>query len=135
MQIGARLKKDDKKRYLDELLAIEEKAQPTEDEERRAADIWGCLANDHYARLRLDLNHIAHLQIVDIIQRDALGSYVPIDQIIQHYKGYKLDAMENGIRDAERALAWLQGVIDRERERRELEKTARFKVIAGGRRA
>ena len=139
MQIGARLKKDDKKRYLDELLTIQEKAQPTEDDKRRVGDIWDYLANDHYVRLRLDLDHIAHLQIVDIIQRDTLDSYISIDQIMEHYKGYKLNAIENGIRDAERTLAWLQGVIDRERERRKLEeqaeKAARFKVIAGGRRA
>lgn len=119
MKIGARLNKAEQEQKIREIIAFQNRERHSPQEIKQNEYNWQDLARDHYTRLRLDLEHIGRLQILDALQGDTLdGGSISMREYIQHYDDYEISRLIYEIRSAQQSLVWLDSIIDQEQAAR-----------------
>ena len=115
----ARLTTDKRKSIMQQIREYESRTDHTETEKAVYAYNWETIAEDHFTKLRLDLDHIGNLALLDVLISEVrTGSRLTTGDYMEHYDQQQLLCIEQEIKDVFCSLQYLQGLIDEENERR-----------------
>ena len=124
-----RIKADERKRRLKEVQEYERSDKHSQKETQKYNDNWWTLKIDHYSDLRLKIDHITRLPLLDALQKDVLeGTGAPVmKDYMQHYDEFELGSILSRIRSAKNTLEWLEGIAEDELQKRRRGKIVLFK--------
>ena len=113
-----RLKKADREKYLKQIRDSKNQKVVSIHQNDDLDFAWFELTWDHFSRLRLDLDHIGRIPLDDALQRDAICSTPTTKDFLQRYTDKDLLLIWQGLKDAEKSLAYLRNLIIEEDNRR-----------------
>jgi hypothetical protein len=79
---------------------------------------WRKLKDDHFSRLRLDLDHVGQLRFQDKMSVEIRGGGLTTKDYIQHYSKTEIELIKLHLQQAEHSLQYLRNLILEEEQRR-----------------
>lgn len=113
-----RLKKSDREKYLRIIRAKQNSKVIAFQKDVDLDYAWMMLTHDHYARLRLDLDHIGRIPLSDKISKDVIGHDPTYKDYIHRYSDDGLWLMAEYVNAADRALQYLRKLLNEETQKR-----------------
>lgn len=125
-RVAMRLKKSERKKYKQEIkdsIAQKILSLGTAHSLKWA---WSELTRDHYAKLRLDLEHIGKYPIIDSLEADCIDGETLFNTkcYFKHYSDWEIDRILNvELQNAKRGIAYLERQAREEIESRKTKRT------------
>jgi len=87
---------------------------------------WSELTRDHYAKLRLDLEHIGKYPLIDSLEADCIDGETLFNTkcYFKHYDNWTINRILNvELQDAKRGIAYIERLAKEELESRKTKRT------------
>ena len=115
-----RLKKAEKKKYKQEIKDAKEQKIVSLTTARATKWAWWELTGDHYAKLRLDLDHIGKYPTIDELEADCIDgeSLFNTKSYFKHYSDLQIRIIKSELQYAKRGINYLEKLMNEEIENR-----------------
>lgn len=115
-----RLKKAEKKKYKQAIKDAKEQKIVALDAAHAIKWAWGELTRDHFAKLRLDLDHIGKYPIIDALEADCIDGETLFNTkcYFKRYSDWEIKRIISELQAAKRGIAYIERLAKEEIEGR-----------------
>lgn len=115
-----RLKKAEKKKYKQEIKDAKEQRIISLNAAHSVKWAWRELTDDHFAKLRLDLDHIGKYPIIDALEADCIDGETMFntESYFKHYSNLQIRITLSYLKAAKQGISYIERLMKEELERR-----------------